>query len=221
MLGNYLISRTAKSSSSVICANVTISPSRRRRHSFFRAHLQIILVAPSLLIGQLYQVAMAWNPALFLEPSLNLEERVKMLLFGLVNDPNNTGFDNIGSEVVELLSVSQNTQSIHYVLTVSPKLCNRGGNLHGGAAAALFDILTSIALLTVAKPGYWDMLGVSRTLTVTFLRPLPLGTKVFVDCEVVAAGKNLANLRGTMKTADGKVCITCTHDKVAVPSPKL
>jgi acyl-coenzyme A thioesterase 13 len=164
---------------------------------------------------------MALNTALLLDSSLSLQERMKMLLFGLVHDPNNTGYDNVGSEVVELLSVSQDTQSVHYALTILPKLCNRGGNLHGGAAAALFDILTSTVLLTVAKPGYWDMLGVSRTLTVTFLRPIPLGTKVFVDCEVVAVGKNLANLKGTMKTADGKVCITCMHDKAAAPRPKL
>jgi len=164
---------------------------------------------------------MAWNTALLLDSSLSLEERMKMLLSGLVHDPNNTGFDNIGSGAVELLSVSQNTQSVHYVLNVLPKLCSRGGNLHGGAAAALFDILTSITLLTIAKPGHWDTLGVSRTLTVTYLRPLPLGTKVFVDCAVVAVGKNLANLKGTMKTADGKVCITCIHDKAAVPTSKL
>jgi acyl-coenzyme A thioesterase 13 len=164
---------------------------------------------------------MTWNTALLLDSSLPLEKRMKTLLFSLIDDPENRGFDSVGSGIIELLSVSQDTQSVHYAFTVLPKLCNRGRNLHGGAATTIFDILTSTAMLTIAKPGYWDMLGVSRTLTVSFLRPLPLGTKVFVDCEVVAAGKNLAHLKGIMKTADGKVCITCTHDKAAVHRPKL
>jgi acyl-coenzyme A thioesterase 13 len=99
--------------------------------------------------------------------------------------------------------------------------CNRNGTLHGGPACTLFETLTTSALLRIAKAGHWDALGVSRTLTFTFLRPIPRGIQVSVDCEVVAAGKNMANLRGTMRTADGKVCITCIHDKAAVIRPKL
>lgn len=155
------------------------------------------------------------------DSSVPLEDRMQLLLASLIRDPEYTGFGTTGLEGLELLSISQEKQSVQYAFTVEPVLCNKLGNLHGGAASTLFDTLTTTALLTIAEPGYWDTLGVSRTLTITFLRPLPLGTKVFLDCEVVAAGKNLANIKGTMRKADGKVCVTCIHDKVALAGPKL
>jgi acyl-coenzyme A thioesterase 13 len=153
--------------------------------------------------------------------SLSIEGRMQALLSSVVDDPEYMGFDNLSLGGVEFISANQETQSVRYAFTVLQTLCNKGGNLHGGAATTLFDTLTTSALLTIAKPGFWDMLGVSRTLTVTFLRPVPLGTKVFVDCAVVAAGKKLSNLRGTMTTSDGKVCVTCVHDKAAVETPRL
>lgn len=153
--------------------------------------------------------------------SLPLEERVRALLLYLVEDPQNMEFGTAVARGVELLSANQPSKSVHYMFTVVPKLCNKAGSLHGGAASTLLDTLTSTALLSIAKAGYWETLGVSRTLTVTFLRPLPLGTKVFVDCEVVAVGKSMANLKGTMKNADGKVCVTCIHDKATGAGPKL
>lgn len=164
---------------------------------------------------------MEWKPHKIADFSLPLEERVRVLLASLAQNPQYQGFGTTCIQCVELISASQSTQSIRYALTVLPHLCNIAGSLHGGAAATLFDTLTSSALITIAKPGYWDTLAVSRTLTVTFLRPISLGTKVFLDCEVVAAGKRMAHLRGTMKTADGKVCATCTHDSTAVEMPKL
>ena len=165
--------------------------------------------------------ATTWNSRSFMDPSLSLEERMRALLLYLVEDPQSMDFCTTGSGGVELLSANQDTKSVYYMFTVVPKLCNKTGFLHGGAASTLLDTLTSTALLTIAKPGYWETLGVSRTLTVTFLRPLPQGTKVFVDCEVVAVGKSMANLKGTMRNADGKICITCIHDKATVAGPKL
>lgn len=122
---------------------------------------------------------------------------------------------------VKFIRGCQETQSAQFTFVVEPSFCNKGGNLHGGIATTLFDNLTTLALLTIAKPGYWDTFGVSRTLTVSFLRPLPANSKVLVDCEVVAAGKRMVNIMGTMKTADGKICVTCVHDKAAVERSKL
>lgn len=154
--------------------------------------------------------------------SIPLEDRVRALVAYLIYDPEYRGFDTLLSPGgIELLSASQETQSVRFSFTVMPVLCNSGGTLHGGAATTLFDTLTTTALLTISKPGHWDTLGVSRTLTVTFLRPIPVGTKAFLDCEVVAAGKNMANIKGTMRTADGKVCVSCIHDRAATARPKL
>ena len=104
-----------------------------------------------------------------------------------------------------------------FAFTVQPEHCNRMQNLHGGCAASLFDFLTTLAIAIVSKPGFWQFLGVSRTLNVTYLRPVPVGTKVFVENEIVHVGKKLATLKGTMRRqSDGAVLCTCEHGKVNV-----
>lgn len=41
-------------------------------------------------------------------------------------------------------------------LRVSEDFANYNGVLHGGAAAVVFDMLTTIALGPVARPGFWE-----------------------------------------------------------------
>ena len=64
---------------------------------------------------------------------------------------------------------------------------------------------------------------VSRTLNCTYLRPAPVGTKVFVESRVVHLGKRLAQTTGVMRleTADGKIAYTCEHGKAAVGGPNM
>ncbi|KAI9756781.1 MAG: hypothetical protein M4579_003698 [Chaenotheca gracillima] len=110
--------------------------------------------------------------------------------------------------------------SVTFALTVTPELANRGGNMHGGAIATIFDIITSFALATVAKPGIFQLSGVSRTLYVTYLAAAPVGEKVEVVGEVVSFGKRLCSLRGVMrKKSDGTVIATADHGKVNIDPP--
>lgn len=64
---------------------------------------------------------------------------------------------------------------------------------------------------------------VSRTLNCTYLRPAPVGTKVFVESRVVHLGKRLAQTTGVMRigSVDGKIAYTCEHGKAAVGGPGL
>ncbi|KAI6364514.1 hypothetical protein MCOR25_005645 [Pyricularia grisea] len=104
-----------------------------------------------------------------------------------------------------------------FTYTVQKQHCNRLGNLHGGAAATLFDYCTTMPLCLIAKPGFWSMLGVSRNLSVTYLRPIPLGQTIFIECDIIAAGGRLCALRGTMRRAeDGVVMATCEHEKASI-----
>lgn len=110
-----------------------------------------------------------------------------------------------------------------FTFRIQPSHTNRLGNLHGGCAATVFDVCTSLPLALVARPGFWSYLGVSRTLSTTYLRPAAAGTEVRVECEVVQVGRRLCALRGVMRRADdGAVVATCEHTKVNTdPAPKL
>jgi acyl-coenzyme A thioesterase 13 len=70
----------------------------------------------------------------------------------------------------------------------------------------------------IAKPGFWFFLGgVSRTLNISFLRTVPIGTTVRVNSRVVQAGRTMALIRSEIASVDGKlVYYTCEHHKVHV-----
>ena len=139
------------------------------------------------------------------------EERVLALRDALLEDPNYNGFDILPLKTVKLTKVEPGRTD--WELTIIPEHCNKGNNLHGGCAATLLDTLTSTALVTLARPGYLDGGHVSRTITMSYLRPVPAGTRVKVECNVQAAGQTTANVYGAIKTMDGKICVTCIHDK--------
>lgn len=108
-----------------------------------------------------------------------------------------------------------------FLFTPQPSHCNAFGNLHGGATATLFDFCTTLALLPLSRPAdgahpsFWLFLGVSRTLSVTYLRPAPEGEAVTIACTVLAIGRRTAAIRGEMRRkADGMLLATCEHDKV-------
>ncbi|KAL4871803.1 hypothetical protein BDV12DRAFT_163145 [Aspergillus spectabilis] len=111
-------------------------------------------------------------------------------------------------------SASREPAEIAFLLTVAPTHCNLLGNLHGGCAATLFDVLSSMILLGVSKPGQFEYGGVSRHLDVTYLRPVPVGTTVKLVSRVVHMGKRLALLRSEIvRVDDGNVCMVSDHEK--------
>ncbi|KAF4126620.1 Thioesterase superfamily [Geosmithia morbida] len=117
------------------------------------------------------------------------------------------------------VDVDSPNPSATFSYTVHGDHCNRLRNLHGGAAATLFDYLTTMAIAAVSAPDYWRYMGVSRTLNVTYLRPVPVGCEVLIKGEIVQIGRRLATLRGTMiRRSDGAVMATCEHGKVNIDS---
>jgi acyl-coenzyme A thioesterase 13 len=62
---------------------------------------------------------------------------------------------------------------------------------------------------------------VSRSLSTTYLRPVPVGSVCRVECEVVAAGRNTACVRGVIYTSGGKAGVHCVHDKAVFKKAKL
>ncbi|KAF7562513.1 hypothetical protein G7046_g1627 [Stylonectria norvegica] len=135
--------------------------------------------------------------------------------------------DWMGSLVPNLKLVSTNPTGPHpscvFSYTIQPENCNRLRNLHGGCAATLFDFCTTLPLALVNRPGFWQFMGVSRTLNVTYMRPVPEGEEVLLECEIVQVGKKLATLRGIMrKRSDGSLLAVCEHGKVNIDAePKI
>jgi len=61
--------------------------------------------------------------------------------------------------------------------------------------------------------------GTTRSLNVSYLRAVPIGTTVIFRSHVVQIGKTMAMIRATMESEDGKVVFaTCEHHKVNVPA---
>ncbi|GAM82824.1 hypothetical protein ANO11243_008100 [Dothideomycetidae sp. 11243] len=96
--------------------------------------------------------------------------------------------------------------------------------MHGGAHATIYDCLTSASLAVIARPGFYMYMGVSRTLSVSYLRGAKSDEPVLIECEVVHAGQRLALSRATMRRkSDGEVLSVCEHNKINSdpPAPKL
>ncbi|KAJ5192264.1 hypothetical protein N7449_008406 [Penicillium cf. viridicatum] len=104
--------------------------------------------------------------------------------------------------------------TVSFLLTITPALSNYMGNLHGGCAATLIDVLSTTILLGISEPGKFSYGGVSRNLKVTYLRPVPTGTEVRLVCEVIHVGKRLALLRAEIQRAENQdVCVVGEHEK--------
>lgn len=129
-----------------------------------------------------------------------------------------TQFIRTGCKLKSITVTSPSTAQAVFSFKVTPFYCNGSGNLHGGAQSTIFDICTSLVLMAIGREGWWINGGVSRTLTVNYLRPAPMDTEMELEAEVVAAGKSLALTRGVLKRAsDGVPVSTCEHSKAAVP----
>ncbi|KAK5163727.1 uncharacterized protein LTR77_010400 [Saxophila tyrrhenica] len=106
-----------------------------------------------------------------------------------------------------------------YTFKVEHFYTNGSGNLQGGAQSMIFDICTSLTLQAISTPGRFLNGGVSRVLTVNYLRPAPEGSELELETEVISVGKTLAMTRGTLRRAsDGAAISTCEHNKAAVPT---
>ncbi|SMR45744.1 unnamed protein product [Zymoseptoria tritici ST99CH_1E4] len=118
---------------------------------------------------------------------------------------------------VRVISVSMGPPLIvTTAIDIRPELCSRTGNLHGGAAALIFDMCTSMSVAPLATATSWPFGGVSRHLTVSYIRPVPVGITVHIVCEVASLGKNISTITARMQTEDGKLLCLGQHDKVYV-----
>lgn len=113
---------------------------------------------------------------------------------------------------------------ITFRFTVNPLHTNGLRTMHGGCTSTLFDTCTTLPLHLVSKPGFWQRQGVTRTLNVTYLRPIPVGATIHIRCELLHVGRTLCALRGEMRAVDengreGSLLAVCDHGKANTDPP--
>ncbi|OAX81469.1 hypothetical protein ACJ72_04186 [Emergomyces africanus] len=102
-----------------------------------------------------------------------------------------------------------------FLVTVTQSLCNQEGALHGGCAATLIDITSTGLIMGASKPGFFSYGGVSRSLNVKFVRPVPKGVQIRIVHELVHAGRRFALVRSEIRRVDtGEVCVVGENDKI-------
>lgn len=153
--------------------------------------------------------------------ALSHTERVKAYLASITADSGYGGFDKRLLQQVQLLKVDLELSQTVYVFSVQDFMSNKDGNLHGGAVATLMDNLSSTALITIQKPGFWDNFGISRSLAVIYHRAMPESAELLIRCSVLAAGRQMATVRAVIEDQNGAIYASCVHEKFAAPAPKL
>ncbi|KIX05345.1 uncharacterized protein Z518_06217 [Rhinocladiella mackenziei CBS 650.93] len=128
-------------------------------------------------------------------------------------------------QIVSATSTPEKTTAI-FTMKAAPEFTNRMGNMHGGAIAMIYDMCTTMTAAPLARRDFWIFGGVSRTLGITFLRPVRADMELLIECEVLQQGERLATIRGQMKDKkSGRLLSVAEHNKASIkfiePSAKL
>lgn len=78
------------------------------------------------------------------------------------------------------------------VMEVTPALVNNSGMLHGGLVAAALDVAAAYAVFPVLAD---HEVVLTNSLSISYLRPVPLGSSVWARAEVLRRGQATAFLR--------------------------
>jgi acyl-coenzyme A thioesterase 13 len=78
-----------------------------------------------------------------------------------------------------------------FSLVPSTDLLNPRNTMHGGAIALLVDMCTTVVMAPLAQTGFWHFGGVTRTMSITCLRPIEAARQLWIECEVRAIGKRM------------------------------
>lgn len=138
-----------------------------------------------------------------------------------------------GGEFLQNLRVASVTYDDHNkaVVTFSvhtePWMRNAHGNVHGGCIATMVDMLTSLSVCADKK--FWpspdtepyEALGayskepaVSRNLSCQYLKAVPIGIDVKVECHVQSYTKRYSYITCRLIDDTGKLFVTASHDRV-------
>jgi uncharacterized protein (TIGR00369 family) len=135
------------------------------------------------------------------DQSLSMQQRIDGLLESFRNNPaSKRRWETETMQSTTCIAASPECGTMVYEIDIKGPFCTILGALHGGTASTILDQLTSFVLYMYAKPGFMENGTITRTLTVTCLRPVLAGTKLRVEAELVSIGKTMSNVNGFIKT---------------------
>ncbi|OJD18293.1 hypothetical protein AJ78_01669 [Emergomyces pasteurianus Ep9510] len=137
----------------------------------------------------------------------------------IMKEKNFTGYDRQLMQDLRLIDVNPAGGAI-WELTVTEFWSNLNGVMHGGAYGVIFDMCTAISMCPISRDGYWEFLaGVTRSLNISYLKAVPIGTTVYIRANIIQHGRTMALMSATMESRDGKVVYaTAEHHKVNTPA---
>ncbi|KAF5566286.1 hypothetical protein FPANT_14137 [Fusarium pseudoanthophilum] len=132
------------------------------------------------------------------------------------------GFDDeLMREKLQVVSAETSpdnkTATAVFLLRPGQSLSNRLGNIHGGAIALIYDMCTTMSAAPLSRKGFWEFGGVSRNLSVTYIRPARADRDVLVECQILHMGERFVTIRGQMRDKEsGALLSVAEHSKVSV-----
>jgi acyl-coenzyme A thioesterase 13 len=118
--------------------------------------------------------------------------------------------------IVSATSSPEKTTAV-FEMKASPVYTNRMGIMHGGAIAMIHDMCTTMTAAPLARKDFWWFGGVSRTLLITYLRPVRKDMDLLIECEVLQQGTRLATIRGQMREKKtGALLSVAEHNKASI-----
>ncbi|KAH8807493.1 HotDog domain-containing protein [Xylogone sp. PMI_703] len=160
------------------------------------------------------------HPGVAFHPEISdPKQRVQAYLDTYRGESSHEGFDEaLMRNALKLVNATGEPKvTVTFRMTVTPEFCSRMGNMHGGAISLVFDMCTTMCAAPVSRKDFWWFGGVSRTLNVTFLRPIKKGTEIEIFCELLHIGARLAAIRGEIRDAsDGRLLAVAEHNKASI-----
>jgi len=102
-------------------------------------------------------------------------------------------------------------------LDATESLGNRAGAMHGGAIMAMADNLGGLATTLNLTKDFTTTTIESKT---NFLRPVPVGQKVYAVCLPLHRGRTTMVWQTTVTRADGKVAAIVTQTQIVLQARK-
>eukprot|EP01080_Neovahlkampfia_damariscottae_P008762 gene8762-710_t len=125
-------------------------------------------------------------------------------------------FSSVCSKQIEYLPSEKEKDTVaRFSLKVDESMTNMMKKLHGGAAATIVDVITTLVLISVdlkQRP------SVSIELNVSYIGSISLNETVIIEVQILKIGANLGFTNCTFKSKEGNILLEGKHTKFMLKS---